>query len=99
MMNEDDFFNDLLKAVEQQLAAPQTRYVAKTLERLTSGGMSEQDAKERIAAALGEETDAMYRSKRGFDEKSYRSRLDEIRADERFEDEEEKDEGDSSEEE
>ena len=84
-MNEDDFFNDLLTAVEQQLAAPQTRYVAKTYERLTSGGMSEQDAKERIAAALGEETDAMYRGKRGFDEKNYRARLDEIRADERFE--------------
>jgi hypothetical protein len=88
-MNEDDFFNDLLTAVEQQLAAPQTRYVAKTFERLTAGGMSEQDAKERIAAALGEETDAMYRGKRGFDEKSYRARLDEIRADERFEEEEE----------
>ena len=87
-MTEDDFFNDLLAAVEQQLAAPQTRYVAKTYERLTAGGMSEQDAKERIAACLGEETDAMYRRKSGFDEKSYRARLDEIRADEKFEEEE-----------
>lgn len=93
-MNEDDFFNDLLTAVEQQLAAPQTRYVAKTLERLTAGGMSEQDAKERIAACLGEETDAMYRGKRGFDEKSYRSRLEEIRADEKFTEEDEEGESD-----
>lgn len=88
-MNEDAFFNDLLTAVEQQLAAPQTRYVAKTYERLVSGGMSEQDAKERIAACLGEETDAMYRQKRGFDEKSYRAQLDAIRPDEKFEEEEE----------
>ena len=41
-----------------------------TLERLTSKGMSAEDAKEKIAACLGEETDAMWRSKRGFDEKS-----------------------------
>ena len=88
-MSDDAFINDLLAAVEQQLAAPQTRYVAKTYERLIGGGMSEQDAKERIAACLGEETDAMWRGKRGFDEKSYRSRLDAIRADEKFEEEDE----------
>lgn len=85
-MDHDAFFQDLLAAVEQQLAAPQTRYVAKTLQRLTAGGMSETDAKERIAACLGEETDAMYRKKRGFDEKSYREKLDAIRPDEKFED-------------
>ena len=60
-MSDDAFINDLLAAVEQQLAAPQTRYVAKTYERLIGGGMSGQDAKERIAACLGEETDAMWR--------------------------------------
>ncbi|MCW1883265.1 hypothetical protein OKA04_00900 [Luteolibacter flavescens] len=88
-MDEDAFFQDLLHAVEQQLAAPQTRYVAKTLERLTAKGMSEDDAKARIAACLGEETDAMWRSKKGFDEKSYREKLDGIDASERFDDEEE----------
>jgi hypothetical protein len=88
-MTEDDFFQDLLAAVEQQLAAPQTRYVAKTLERLTSKGMSAEDAKERIAACLGEETDAMYRKKRGFDEKSYREKLDAIDPGERFDADEE----------
>ena len=84
-MDHDAFFQDLLAAVEQQLAAPQTRYVAKNLARLTAGGMSEQDAKERIAACLGEETDAMYRRKQGFDEKSYREKLDSIRPNEKFE--------------
>jgi hypothetical protein len=88
-MDEDAFFQDLLNAVEQQLVAPQTKYVAKTLERLTSKGMSAEDAKERIAACLGEETDAMWRGKRGFDEKSYREKLDAIDASERFEEEEE----------
>ncbi|WP_052574007.1 hypothetical protein [Haloferula sp. BvORR071] len=91
-MDHDAFFQDLLAAVEQQLAAPQTRYVAKTLQRLTAGGMSEQDAKERIAACLGEETDAMYRRKKGFDEKSYQEKLDAIRADEKFEDGEDEEE-------
>jgi len=79
-MDEDAFFQDLLNAVEQQLASPQTRYVAKALERLTSKGMSEKDAKASIAACLGEETDAMWRSKRSFDEKSYREKLDAIDA-------------------
>ncbi|WP_367872435.1 hypothetical protein [Luteolibacter sp. Populi] len=88
-MDPEAFFQDLLNAVEQQLTAPQTRYVAKTLERLTAGGMDEKGAKERIAACLGEETDAMYRRKRGFDEKSYREKLDAIRADEKFEEDEE----------
>lgn len=84
-MDEDAFFQDLLAAVEQQLAAPQTRYVAKTFDRLTAKGMSPEDAKERIAACLGEETDAMYRRKSGFDEKSYREKLEAINPAERFE--------------
>jgi hypothetical protein len=86
-MDEDAFFQDLLTAVEQQLVAPQTRYVAKTFERLTARGMSPSDAKERIAAILGEETDAMYRRKSGFDEKSYREKLAAIDSEERFEEE------------
>jgi hypothetical protein len=84
-MDDDAFFQDLLAAVEQQLASSQTRYVAKTLERLTSKGMSEKDAKERMAACLGEETDAMYRRKGGFDEKSYREKLGNIDPAERLE--------------
>jgi hypothetical protein len=91
-MDEDAFFQDLLAAVEQQLVAPQTRYVAKTFERLTAKGMSPSDAKERIAAILGEETDAMYRRKSGFDEKSYREKLAAIDPGERFEENPEPDE-------
>lgn len=84
-MDEDALFQDLLAAVEQQLVAPRTRYVAMTFERLVSNGMSAGDARERIAASLGEETDAMYRRKSGFDEMSYRRRLDAIDPGERFE--------------
>lgn len=75
-MNDDAFFDDLLAAVEQQLASPQTRYVAKTFERLVARGIPGEEAKEMLAEALGEETDAMYRRRSGFDEKSYRERLD-----------------------
>ncbi|WP_193213936.1 DUF1841 family protein [Luteolibacter marinus] len=89
-MDDDAFFQDLLAAVEQQLASPQTRYVAKEYERLTSKGMSETDAKERIAACLGEETDAMYRRKTAFDEKSYKKRLAEIDPAARFDEETDK---------
>ena len=92
-MDEDAFFQDLLAALEQQLLAPQTRYVAKTFERLTAKGMSISDAKERIAACLGEETDAMYRRKSGFDEKSYREKLAAIDPGERFEEEAEPEPG------
>ncbi len=84
-MDDDAFFQDLLAAVEQQLVSPQTPYVAKTLERLTAKGLSPEDAKERMAACLGEETDAMYRRKGGFDEKSYREKLVAIDPNERFE--------------
>lgn len=75
-MDDDAFFNDLLAAVDQQLASPQTRYVAKTFGRLTSRGLSEEEAREMIAEALAEETDAMYRRRGGFDEKSYKERLE-----------------------
>lgn len=86
-MSDDAFFQDLRDAVEQQLTSPQTPYVAKALERLTAKGMSEEDAKDRIAACLGEETDAMYRRKSAFDEKSYKKRLEEIDPAARFEEE------------
>lgn len=72
---EDAFFSDLIAAVEQQLSAPGTRYVKQTYERLVKDGASEDDAKEIIAQCLAEETDAMFRAHRPFDEKSYRTRL------------------------
>ena len=74
----DSFFSDLIAAVEQQLNSPATRYVKETYDRLVELGIEEDAAKEMIAECLAEETDAMFRSKREFDEKSYRSRLGNI---------------------
>ena len=72
----DDLLPDLLAAVEQQLVSPQTKYVAKTFERLVKGGLEEQEAKNQIAMCLGGEMDEVLRNKRGFDEKAYRAALD-----------------------
>jgi hypothetical protein len=74
----DDLLPDLLSAVEQQLVSPQTRYVAKTFDRLLKAGMEETEAKHQIALCLGEEMDRVLRKKRGFDEKAYRAALDEL---------------------
>jgi len=72
---DDDLLPELVAAVEQQLASPQTKYVAKTFERLTKGGLADAEAKEQIALCLGQEVDASYRKRRGFDEKSYKELL------------------------
>lgn len=72
----DELLPDLLAAVEQQLVSPQTKYVAKTLERLVKAGVEETEAKHQIALCLGEEMDAVLRNKRGFDESAYRAALD-----------------------
>lgn len=87
----DDLLPDLLSAVEQQLASPQTRYVAGTLERLLKGGMAEDEAKAQIAICLGEQMDEMMRRKRGFDEAAYREALGLLPMED---DEEEEDEAD-----
>lgn len=76
--DNDALMHDLLAAVEQQLASSQTKYVAKTLQRLVRTGLTEERAKEQIALCLGETMDAMMRTRRGFDEKSYREALDEL---------------------
>jgi hypothetical protein len=77
----DDLLPDLLAAVEQQLVSPQTKYVAQTYERLLKEGLEELEAKRQIALCLGEEMDAVLRQKRGFDEKAYRSSLEELPVD------------------
>ncbi|MEM1082878.1 MAG: hypothetical protein AAGI48_02055 [Verrucomicrobiota bacterium] len=74
----DSFFADLHDAVDQQIASPATRYVKDTFEKLIKAGLEESEAKERIAECLAEETDAMFRGNRSFDEKSYKSRLGSI---------------------
>ena len=72
----DDLLPDLLAAVEQQLASPQTRYVAATLVRLVALGLDEAAAKDQIALCLGEEMDQVLRHHRAFDEPAYRAALD-----------------------
>ncbi len=72
----DELLPDLLAAVEQQLVSPQTKYVAKTLERLTKAGLDEAEAKHQIALCLGDEMDQVLKEKRGFDESAYRAALE-----------------------
>ena len=72
----DDLFPDLLAAVDQQVAAPQTRYVATTLARLVKRGLDEAAAKDQIALCLGEDLDQVLRHHRAFDEAAYRAALD-----------------------
>ena len=48
----DELLADLLAAVEQQLVAPQTKYVAKTFDRLTKLGLEEAEAKEEITRVV-----------------------------------------------
>jgi hypothetical protein len=74
----DSFFNDLIAAVEQQINSTSTRYVKETYERLIKAGVEDDEAKEMIAECLAEETDAMFRANREFDQNSYRSRLGNI---------------------
>lgn len=83
-----DLLPDLLIAIEQQLASPQTPYVRKTLDRLVKAGLEESDAKTQMALALGEQMDEVLRTKKPFDEKAYRAALDELPFEE---DEEEED--------
>ena len=72
----DDLLPDLLAAVEQQLASPQTQYVAKNFTRLLKLGIEETEAKTQIALCLGEEMDNILRTRKPFDEKAYRANLD-----------------------
>jgi hypothetical protein len=74
----DDLLPDLIAAVEQQLASPQTPYVAKTYARLLKLGIEETEAKSQIALCLGEEMDQLLKKRRAFDESAYRVKLNEL---------------------
>lgn len=74
----DDLLADLLFAVDQQLHSPQTKYVKKTFDRLLKAGLEEAAAKRQIALCLGEAMDDVMRTKRPFDENSYRENLDSL---------------------
>lgn len=73
-MNED-LFQSMLPAVEQQLQSPQTSYVKATYDRLVSLGVENEEAKLQIAYCLAEATDRMLRSKGPFEEGFYRDLL------------------------
>jgi len=88
----DDLLGELRQAVEQQLVSPQTKYVAKTLERLLKEGVEENEASLQIALCLGQELDASFRKRRAFDEKAYRELLDELPVEEGDEEEVEEEE-------
>lgn len=75
-MSADDLTPDLLAALEQQLVSPQTRYVAQTYDRLLRQGVAPGDAKAAIAECLADAMETMLRSRRAFDEKSYREDLE-----------------------
>ena len=83
----DDLLPDLLAAVEQQRVSAQTRYVRKTLDRLTAAGLDEAQAKTQIALCLAEEMDRVMRRKRAFDENAYRAALDALPLDDGGEEE------------
>ncbi len=91
----NDLLPDLLIAIDQQIASPQTPYVRKTLDRLVKLGVEEADAKTQIAICLGEQMDEVMRTKKPFDEKAYRAALEELP----FADEEEEDDEEEGEEE
>jgi|GEM_PF-7108007 len=80
MLDEDQqadrFFDDLLHAVDQQLESPATAYVRATYDRLLGEGLDDAGAREAIARCLAEVTDAMYRTRRPFDEPAYRALLE-----------------------
>lgn len=73
---EDDLLPDLITAVEQQMASPQTKYVAKTYDRLIGLGLDPEPAKSQIAICLGEEMESLLKTRKPFDETAYRTALD-----------------------
>jgi len=85
----NDLLPDLLIAIEQQLASPQTPYVRKTFDRLVKLGLEETEAKTQIAVSLGEQMDEVIRTKKPFDENAYKAALDGLPFADEEEDEEE----------
>ncbi|MES2477340.1 MAG: hypothetical protein V4640_16255 [Verrucomicrobiota bacterium] len=73
---DDELFPDLITAVEQQMASPQTPYVAAAHARLIALGLDSEEAKSQIAVCLGEEMEKILKTRKPFDEASYRAALD-----------------------
>jgi len=72
---DDELMTDLLAAVDQQLASPETAYVKEAFERIAARGMTGNEAKKPIAELLGVFTDRMLEEREPFDEEGYREAL------------------------
>lgn len=72
----DELLPDLLAAVEQQMVSPQTKYVAKTFERLVKARAGGNGGEAPDCAVPGRGNGCGIAAKAGFDEKAYRAALD-----------------------
>lgn len=72
----DDLLPDLITAVEQQIASTDTKYVAQTFDRLIALGLDPDEAKSQIAICLGEEMEALLKTRKPFNESAYRAALE-----------------------
>lgn len=72
----------MLRAVDEQLVSPDTRYVAETHRRLLSEGHDDLTARTHIANCLAKELYEMVREKRKFDSDAYRADLERLPFDE-----------------
>lgn len=72
-------YEDLIPAVEQQLASAETPFVSKTLQRLIEKeSLEEDEAKKLVAECLGLVVDHMYKTKEAFNAKLYEQLLKEL---------------------
>ncbi|MGE9266634.1 MAG: hypothetical protein ACQKBY_00955 [Verrucomicrobiales bacterium] len=72
----DEVLAQLLPAVEEQLASPDTPYVAETYQRLlTHDDIDAEEAKNLIAFCLADELEALEREERPFNAERYQTLL------------------------
>jgi 3-dehydroquinate dehydratase len=69
----------ILSVVEEQLRNDEPKEVRLTLRRLTEGGYTEEEAKEKIAAVLLEEIYDVLKENAPYDEERYISRLRQLK--------------------
>lgn len=75
----EEVFNDVLRAVSEQMANPSTRYVRECFVRLIEAeGLAAEQAQELIANCLVEVCETMRETGDPFDEEEYRDLLDQL---------------------
>jgi len=75
MFEEENFVENLVPAVQQQLESVDTPYVKAAYDRLVKEGEEADEAKMLIALCLADESNRMFIDKRGFDEPRYKELL------------------------